>query len=165
MAEHPERARERILAADDTAGTALERRHARHVDELVARAEAEGRFQGLAGRGRPLAFRAEEGLATLDERWLANHLLKNADYVPPWAEAGRAVEAARASSAQALEQFRSATADEAAARTAALSAAWEAENAAIRVWNGQVPDPSLQRYPIPLTRRWERLREQQRAGG
>jgi|GEM_PF-5285256 len=157
MPEHPERSRERVLVPDDPAGTVSERRHARNVDELVARAEAEGQFRDLRGKGRPFAFRPEEGLATLDERWLSNHMLKNADYVPPWAETGRAVESARQRSAEAAAAWRAAAGPARAAGAAALTEAWEAENEAIRKWNRQVPEPSLQRYPVPVARRWERL--------
>ena len=169
QADHLDQVMARAHRRHPDARTA-ERRQAHHLDEAIRQAEAAGGFADLQGKGKPLAFRREAGLATQDERWLTNHILKNADYLPPWVAVSRAGERARDRSAQAVDAWRRAPQGEAREQWAtALTAAWEAENDTLRKWNRHVPDPSMQRYPIPVARRWERLHEagQQgdRAGG
>ena len=94
---------DRRAAVLQTSEQEWDRRYDGRIDSSVDEAARRGAFDNLAGRGRPLAFRPEEGLATHGDDWLANHLLKNAGYTPPWVRTGRALERARARSA-ALER-------------------------------------------------------------
>ncbi len=154
----------RRQALVQTSPAEMDRRIDLRVDGEFARAEEQGVFRALPGQGRPLAFRPEEGLATLDDNWLANHFLKNAGYVPPWARLGRALDRARARSAALEAAWRDGGAEERGPLAEQVTAAWEAENILIRRWNAQVPHPSLERYPAPPDVRWRRLRANARAG-
>ena len=129
-------------------------------DELWKRAEAEGQLDQLPGKGRPLNLGGPDGLARLDDRWLANHIVANANYTPEWAAGIQEVVLLRACSQETAMRWRQAATDEErVASAAALEAAWTAENAAIRLWNSLVPSPSMQRYAMPMARRWQLLRD------
>jgi len=75
QADHLDQVMARAHRRHPDARTA-ERRQAHHLDEAIRQAEAAGGFADLQGKGKPLAFRREAGLATQDERWLTNHILK-----------------------------------------------------------------------------------------
>ena len=146
--------RRAILRRDDVEATLAERRFEHAIDAAWERRAP----PQVAGKGQALVF--DDGLATQDAQWLVHHVLKNAGYIPPFVELGQQVEAARQASARAEAAWRQAST--AAGRKAcaeALEAAWENENALIRRWNDKAPSPSLQRYPLPLPRRWARIQE------
>lgn len=149
---------ERRSALLQTSDGEWDRRHDQAIDRAVDEGARRGAFDDLRGKGRPLQFRPEEGLATQSEDWLSNHLLANAGYRPPWVRVGRSLEQARARAAALQQAWRETPVPDRAALESRLTAAWEAENALIRRWNAEVPHPTLQRYPLPLARRWERLR-------
>lgn len=149
--------RRQLLRRDDPEPSPAELRYESAVDEAIAAAQARGEFDHLPGTGQPLEL--GEQWALLDPQWLVHHLLKNAGYDPPWAAAGRAVAVAQAASQRAVAVWRQAPPQGRGAAAAAVTAAWEAENAAVRQWNRLVPHPSLQRYPTPVARRWRQLTE------
>lgn len=68
------------------------------VEKLIREAQAEGKFDALAGRGRPLKLDQENEAS---EEWAANHLLKNNGFRPDWLEEDLALQAE-------LEQARTA---------------------------------------------------------
>jgi len=59
----------------------------RIVEERILRAQTEGRFDNLAGSGRPLALDADSGVD--DDLRLAYKILKNANCLPPEVELRR----------------------------------------------------------------------------
>ena len=149
--------RRAILRRDDIEAPPSERRYEHRIDAAVAEAQEHGDFASLEGRGRPLGL--DDGLAAVeDPQWLVHHLLKNAGYVPPFAALAAQVEALRAASARVEAAWlRAADQPTRTALAGAVEAAWEAENTLVRRWNQEAPSPSLQRYPLPIARRWARL--------
>ncbi len=63
----------------------------RIVDQLIRDAQAEGKFDNLPGRGRPLKLDETDENA---ETWAANHLLKNGGHRPAWLEEDLALQEA-----------------------------------------------------------------------
>lgn len=70
------------------------------IDRIIREAMVEGKFDHLEGHGCPLDMSIPGG-----ERGRAFRLLKNAGFVPEWAELEREIENARASAAAALDQL------------------------------------------------------------
>ena len=70
----------------------------RIVEQLIQEARAQGKFDQLAGQGRPLPPDPTDASA---EDWTANHLLKNEGFRPAWLEEDMALRAG-------LEQARAA---------------------------------------------------------
>jgi hypothetical protein len=60
------------------------------VERLIREAQDEGRFDGLPGRGGPLALPADDAAGELA---MAHHVLRNAGIAPPWIEADKDVRA------------------------------------------------------------------------
>jgi DnaJ family protein C protein 28 len=71
----------------------------RIAEQIIKKAMAEGRFEGLNGYGKPLDL--NENPFEPEEQRLAFHILRNSGYTLPWlerkAEIDRTVEAFRAS--------------------------------------------------------------------
>ncbi|HRE30188.1 MAG TPA: DUF1992 domain-containing protein [Anaerolineales bacterium] len=124
----------------------------RIVERLLEAAQAEGTFDNLPGRGRPLALDGDEN----DPDWAAQRLLKHNGARPPWLEEDLAIrEALEDARAQLL---RAATF--ARSRTGA-PAAWQGSvarfrerasdlNRRIRDYNLSVPLDRLQRLRIDI---------------
>lgn len=72
------------------------------IEELLRKAEAEGVFTDLAGKGQPLRL---EDNPHADPDWqLAFHLLQSSGYTLPWLELRKEIEQQLAAARQALQQ-------------------------------------------------------------
>ncbi len=60
------------------------------IDQIIAKAQADGHFDNLPGQGQPLAPDEDE-LVPQEDR-LGYRMLKTAGYAPPWVEAKRAID-------------------------------------------------------------------------
>lgn len=60
-----------------------------YVEEQIQEAMAQGKFDNLPGRGRPLDLSQDP----FEQDWLVHHILKNANVLPEWAELRRAIQA------------------------------------------------------------------------
>lgn len=104
MAEDPERKDEGRHAGEtrpDKPRPRTVKQWQTHVDDAIHQSLARGDFEDLPGKGKP--FRWETGAD--DETWLAQHMLRNAGYLPAWAGDRKAVEAERAELFDRLERF------------------------------------------------------------
>ena len=63
-----------------------------HVEDAIRRAEADGAFDDLPGKGKPLRLESTD----TDPWWLAHHVLKNAGFAPDWVERSRRIRQAKA---------------------------------------------------------------------
>jgi hypothetical protein len=137
----------------------------RRYEDAVAQAQARGTFEHLPGKGSPLSARSADGLGELHAEWLSLKVLKNSGFVPEWIELARRIDGLRARAESVAARWRVAAgpAREACARE--LETIWLQENELIRRYNRAVPHPSLQRYPLPVPFRWERLRAASGPGG
>lgn len=79
------------------------------VEERLQEAFAEGAFENLPGKGRPLEL-DEDPLAD-PHQWLARHILRNSGMSLPWVEERRQIEEAFAASTKRLARAWSAYAD------------------------------------------------------
>jgi DnaJ family protein C protein 28 len=133
-----------------------------NIEELIRQALAEGKFDNLPGRGKPLQIDAENPHA--DPSWeLAYKILKDAGYSLPWIETIREIEAdiesARKDCKQAWEWFK-ATNFESSSVSFAKSDWQRAQatfmekvgvlNQRIRNYNLDVPNPHFQRPVLVL---------------
>lgn len=131
----------------------------RIVDQMIRDAQAAGKFNDLAGQGRPLTLDGSDETA---ETWAADHLLKNAGARPAWLEEDLALrqeaEQARAECARswAWRAAELAALDETAARRAWVEGEWARAQARFeqtlaglnqrrRLLNLQLPSDRLQR--------------------
>ncbi|HEX9089839.1 MAG TPA: DUF1992 domain-containing protein [Anaerolineales bacterium] len=74
-----------------------------NIEEHLRRAIAEGKFDNLPGKGKPI--RLDETNPHSDPEWeLAYHMLKEAGYTLPWIETIREIEADIASARQELQR-------------------------------------------------------------
>lgn len=64
------------------------------IDQIIAKAQADGMFDNLPGQGQPL--RLENDDMVPEEDRLGMRMLKTAGFVPPWAEAQRTIDENRA---------------------------------------------------------------------
>lgn len=128
-----------------------------NIEELMRKALAEGKFDNLPGKGKPLQIDAENPHA--DPGWeLAYKILKDAGYSLPWIETIREIEAdiesARKDCKQAWEWFQANDPKSSTARFAKSD--WQraqvtfvekvsALNQRIRNYNLDVPSPRFQR--------------------
>jgi DnaJ family protein C protein 28 len=130
------------------------------VDAAIQEAMARGDFDNLSGKGRPLVWDTERD----DDRWLADHLLKNAGYRPDWLERAEAIDAERLAIANLLadhvawHRAHAAAEPEAALRHAADAVARryreraERLNREVERHNLAAPHEALQRRKAPLQR-------------
>lgn len=65
-----------------------------YLDEIMARAHADGLMDNLPGQGKPLDLRGDENVP--DEMRLGFHMLKSSGFAPVWVEARREIDAERA---------------------------------------------------------------------
>ncbi len=65
--------------------------HENYVERLIREAEEQGKFNNLAGEGKPLHIKEENPYVEEDMR-LAYKILENAGCAPPWIETEKAVE-------------------------------------------------------------------------
>lgn len=63
------------------------------LDEIFAKAQADGHFSNLPGEGKPLKLDGDD-LVPNDER-LGYRMLKTAGFAPPWVEARRSIDQER----------------------------------------------------------------------
>lgn len=70
------------------------------LDEIFAKAQADGHFSNLPGEGKPLKFDDDDMVP--DEDRLAYRMLKTAGFAPPWVEARRSIDQERAEIARWL---------------------------------------------------------------
>lgn len=63
----------------------------RIVEQQILEAQAEGKFDNLPGRGKPLTW--DENPHEPEEMRLANHILRTHDVPLPWVERGREIDA------------------------------------------------------------------------
>lgn len=73
----------------------------RIVEKRLRDAQAEGKFDNLSGRGRPLKLDQEDETS---EEWAANHLLKNQELRPDWLAEDLAIRAEVEQARRALQR-------------------------------------------------------------
>jgi DnaJ family protein C protein 28 len=128
-----------------------------NIEELMRQAMADGKFNDLPGKGKPLHF--EETNPHADPEWeLAYKMLREAGYSLPWIEARREIDADLVAARQELgiawESYQATESDHHRSITAAAN--WERSqsvfrekldelNKRIRNFNLQVPNPHFQR--------------------
>ncbi len=126
------------------------------VDEIIRRAVAEGRFENLPGKGKPLDLRENP---YEDPGWrTAYRLLRNSGFSLPWIELRQEIETgwerARQDLARAWQARQARLAEE--GKPQAGEASWQRAlgafhtqvtelNRQIREYNLQVPAPQFQR--------------------
>ena len=141
----------------------------RIVEERIRRAMEEGKFDNLAGKGKPLRLEDE----AQDDEWrVAYHILKNGGYTLPWIETAREIDASVQSARQQLSRTW-------AWRQAALQSGWKpsqisaewsralrrfseqitAINKRIFTYNLEVPSSQFQRRLLNLQAELARLTE------
>ncbi len=141
-----------------------------NIEELMRKAMAEGKFDNLPGKGKPL--RLDETNPHADPEWeLAYRMLKEAGYSLPWIEAIREIEGdlevARAELKRAWEWHQAAT-PAASQPVASADAEWQralqafkeklsALNQRIREVNLQVPNPRFQRPVLNIDQEVEQI--------
>ncbi|MDD2694630.1 MAG: DUF1992 domain-containing protein [Anaerolineales bacterium] len=138
------------------------------IEEQIRKAIQEGKFENLAGKGKPLSL--DENPFTDPEWRLAYHMLQESGFRLPWmetrAEIEASLEARRQELAHAWQRYRLAQADQADAPHA--QAEWRAAqeafhhqvqelNARIRNYNLEAPSIHLQRGLVSYTAELERV--------
>src|SRR5690349_5206436 len=68
--------------------------HASLIDQIMAKAQADGLMDNLPGQGQPLKLDDDETVPA--EYRLGFRMLKTSGFVPPWIEARREIDAERA---------------------------------------------------------------------
>ncbi len=111
----------------------------RKAESAIQEAMDEGLFDNLPGRGKPLVW----DTAHDDEHWLANHLLKNAGYVPAWIEDAKWIAQEREALKEAIARLARDPAPS-VRRTEALRVRASALNRRIDSFNLSVPIDRLQ---------------------
>ncbi len=140
-----------------------------NIEELLRQAMADGKFDNLPGKGKPLNL--EETNPHADPEWeLAYRMLKEAGYTLPWIESLREIdtdlESARLDLKLAYQNYQSSLAKPQA--SSADAADWErsqsvfrdkleALNKRIRSVNLQVPNPRFQRPLLKFETELEKL--------
>jgi DnaJ family protein C protein 28 len=143
-----------------------------NIEEQIRKAQKEGQFDDLPGKGKPLEL---EDNPLADPEWqLAFRMLKEAGYSLPWIETLKEIEAdietARAGLRQAWEWRRGAEAEGVAREFVALE--WErafqnfqnrvaAINKRIRDVNLEVPKARFQRPMLEVAREVRGVEEEQ----
>jgi DnaJ family protein C protein 28 len=128
-----------------------------NIEELMRKAMAEGKFDNLPGKGRPLHL--DEANPHANPEWeLAYRMLKEAGYSLPWIEAIREIEkdieAARSDLRRAWEWYQDTLSN--SMPVGYVSSEWERSqqtfkdkldslNKRIRAYNLEVPNPRFQR--------------------
>ena len=79
-------------------------RHANLIDEIMAKAHADGLMDNLPGQGQPLKLDDDEMVPA--EYRLGYRMLKSSGFAPPWIEARREIDEERARLAAWLEDAR-----------------------------------------------------------
>lgn len=135
------------------------------IEEQIRKAIQEGKFDDLAGKGKPLAL--DENPFTDPEWRLAYHMLQESGFRPAWMEARAEIEASlevsRRELATAWERFCAGEPDAASVqaewRQAQESFRLQAQelNARIRLYNLEAPSIHLQRGLVSLEAERERL--------
>ncbi len=97
------------------------------VEKLLRDAQANGKFDNLTGRGRPLKLDQEDEAS---EEWAANHLLKNQNLRPDWLEEDLAIRAELEQARQALQRTHRWRSEQ----LAALGTGNEADTLRAREW-------------------------------
>jgi DnaJ family protein C protein 28 len=136
------------------------------VEEIIRRAMEEGKFDDLAGKGKPLKL--EENFLEDPDWRMANHVLRSSGYSPPWAETRREIEEqiekVRSDLTRAWKRYGQTTA---ASQTAVAEQEWERAvqrfrqevekiNRQIFSYNLQVPLTRFQRPLLNAERELER---------
>jgi len=97
------------------------------VEKLLRDAQANGKFDNLTGRGRPLKLDHEDETS---EEWAANHLLKNQNLRPDWLEEDLAIRAELEQARRALQRTHHWRSEQ----LAALGTGNEADTLRAREW-------------------------------
>lgn len=132
----------------------------RVIERLLEAARAEGKFDNLPGRGRPLELDGNEN----DPEWAAQHIMKNHAARPPWLEEDvaicEAVDEARGELARASAYARNQAGREAEWLRAVERFRQRAQdlNRRIRDYNLSTPVDRLQRPRIDVEAEIERAR-------
>lgn len=140
-----------------------------NIEELMRQALAEGKFDNLPGKGKPL--RLDEANPYADPEWeLAYHILKESGFSLPWIETiheiERDIEKARKELQRAwkwrLIYLSADVPDEKASAEwvralEAFSVKLPALNQRIRDYNLQVPNPRFQRPVLSYEREIEKI--------
>lgn len=79
-------------------------RHANLIDEIMAKAHADGLMDNLPGQGQPLKLDDDEMVPA--EYRLGYRMLKSSGFAPPWIEARREIDEERTKVATWLEDAR-----------------------------------------------------------
>lgn len=79
-------------------------RHATLIDEIMAKAQADGLMDNLPGQGQPLKLDDDEMVPA--EYRLGFRMLKSSGFAPPWIEARREIDEERARLSTWLEDAR-----------------------------------------------------------
>lgn len=74
--------------------SAARRNFETYLDEILARAHADGLMDNLPGQGRPLNLRDDENVP--DDMRLGFRMLKSSGFAPAWIDARREIDAERA---------------------------------------------------------------------
>jgi hypothetical protein len=109
------------------------------ADESIQEAMQEGLFDNLPGAGKPIQWDTHSD----GEDWLANHMLKNAGYVPAWIEDAKAIDEERAAVMAELKRLRTDSAPS-AKRVAGWRERAEKLNRQVDRFNLSVPTERLQ---------------------
>src|SRR5215218_748080 len=78
--------------------------HASLIDQIMAKAHADGLMDNLPGQGQPLKLDGDEMVP--EEYRLGFRMLKSNGFAPPWIEARREIDEARAEIERWLETTR-----------------------------------------------------------
>lgn len=99
MAHKPQ---ETLRIWEDPEG-ALRRRESR-VEQQIREAQEAGQFDNLPGFGKPLP--KDPGQDIAGERWMSNHILKQAGFTPEWIQLRKEIAVERQPVADALATYR-----------------------------------------------------------
>jgi DnaJ family protein C protein 28 len=158
---------ERQLSAAESTGAAQARREQERADLIERRiqeAMANGEFDNLRGRGRPLSFNTNPYLDPAQE--LAFGLLQNNGMAPDWIEQDKEIRrelaAARDKLRLAWQHYQSHSASEAAWKEAVahFAEALIKLNHKIDRFNLIVPIPAKQRFRLRLEDELRRIRQE-----
>lgn len=78
--------------------------HASLIDQIMAKAQADGLMDNLPGQGQPLKLDGDEMVP--EEYRLGFRMLKSSGFAPPWIEARREIDEARAEIGRWLDDAR-----------------------------------------------------------
>jgi len=126
------------------------------TERLIVEAQAEGKFDALPGRGRPLELNEDVHAGDMA---LAHHVLRNAGIAPAWIEADKVVRSLATSIDAAVLQAARATPAARARVRARIEALADAHDRAIARLASLAPTSRQHRRVIDREALWRRLAE------